>query len=646
MGDSSSIRGDAVERELPSASHAATAARAGHPRRRWYHPDSMLEHWQQLYVAALTVASLALLVSGKVTIDVLGIGMMIAVVAPGIVEVKDALAGFSDSTIVTLAGLYVIAEGLTRTGALEFVARATLRFSKGSERKALLLLCATAALISGFVSDTAVVLVFLPIAIGLARDLEVPPSRFLLPVAYSALLGGMLTLVGTSINLFVLGAAGNWVKTHGGGPAPLGMFTMTPVALAVNVVGVAYLVLFTRKLLPDRTSVTGALSHVAAREYVTELVIGPSSPLLGKSYAETFAEGAGPRLLFFVRDERSWFPPFIGGTLKVGDVIVLQGDVQQLTDFQAKLALKMVGNQRFDPASMVFIELAISPRAQVRGRKIADLNMQRDYDTTVVAVLREGHHIRERASELELRAGDLLLVCGKEDSIEKLRASTDFYVLTAAHKRIVLRQHARRALAILGIVIACFIATSSFESTWPQIKKALPLPLVSVAGAIAMVAAGCLTSRRAYRTIDWPVLVFVVGAFALGKAVEDTKLAQLCAQWMVAALSRWGPLALVSGFVLLTTVLHQFIVPYALVVLLTPIAMEAAHLMPGANLSAFVLAVAFGGSNAFTCPMGHQVNIMVMGPGGYRYRDYLRFGVPLGLLTWAIVTVGLWLQFR
>jgi di/tricarboxylate transporter len=608
--------------------------------------EALRDHWQQVYVGVVVVGSLALLVSGKVTIDVLGIGMMVAVVAPGIVKLEDALAGFSDSTIVTLAGLYVMAEGLTRTGALEFVARATLRWSKGSERMALLLLCTTAATISGFVSDTAVVLVFLPIALGLARDLRVPPSRFLIPVAYSALLGGMLTLVGTSINLFVAGKAAQFVASHGGGASPIGMFTMTPIALVVNVVGVAYLVLFSRKLLKDRTSVTGALSSVAARAYVTELVIGPTSPLLGRPFADAFPEGEGPKLLFFVRDERSHFPPFIGGTLKAGDVIVLQGDVQQLTDFQAKLALKMVGSTRFDPASMVYTELAISPRAQIRGRRIADLQMQRDYDCSVVAVLREGHHIRERASELELRAGDLLLVCGKEDSVDKLRASTDFYLLTGQAQRVVLRQNARRALTVLGVVIAAFVASSSLEATLPAIKKWLPIALVSLAGAVAMVALGCLTARRAYRTIDWTILVFVVGAFALGKATENTKLAELCAKAMTSGLSRWGPLAVVSGFVLLTTVLHQFIAPYALVVLLTPIAMEAARMMPGANVVPFVLAVAFGGSNAFTCPMGHQVNIMVMGPGGYRYGDYIRFGVPLGVLVWIVVTVGMWLQFR
>ncbi len=609
-------------------------------------PGFMLEHWPQLYVAAVVVASLALLVSGKVTIDVLGIGMMFAVVAAGIVSLGDALAGFSDNTIVTLAGLYVMAEGLTRTGALEFVARATLRFSGGSERKALLLLCSTAAAISGFVSDTAVVLVFLPIVLGLARDLKVPASRFLLPVAYSALLGGMLTLVGTSINLFVAGAAEKSMAAHGG-HSPIGMFTMTPIAVVVNVVGIAYLALFSRRLLPDRTSVTGALAGVAPREYVTELVIGPTSPLLGRAYADAFPGDQRPRLLFFVRDERSHFPPFIGGMLKAGDVIVLQGDVQQLSDLQAKLALKMVSHQRFDPGSMIFTELAVSPRAQVRGRKIADLNMQRDYACSVVAVLREGHHIRERASELELRAGDLLLVCGKEDSLARLQASSDFYVLTGGSKALVLRQHARRALVVLGLVIAAFVLTSSCERLLPDVKKWLPMPLVSLGGAISMVAAGCLTARRAYRTIDWPILIFVVGAFALGKATENTKLAQLCAETMTRGLARWGPLALVSGFVLLTTVLHQFIAPYALVVLLTPIALETARLVPGgAVVTPFVLAVAFGGSNAFTCPMGHQVNLMVMGPGGYRYGDYLRLGIPLALITWIVVTLGLWLQFH
>jgi di/tricarboxylate transporter len=421
---------------------------------------------------------------------------------------------------------------------------------------------------------------------------------------------------------------------------------MTPIAVVMNVAGLAVLVLLARRLLPDRTSVSGALASVAPREYVTEIVIGPTSPLLGRPYAEAFAADAAPRLLFFVREERDHWPPFIGGTVKTGDVVVLQGSVQSLTDLQAKLALKLTGHRNFDPASMVFTELAVSPRARLLGRKIGDLHLQRDYDVNVVAVLREGHHIRERASELALAAGDLLLVCGREESRAKLRASTDFYMLTEGHQWIVLRQHARRALWILAAVIGCFIASSTFESTWPQVKNWLPLPLVSLCGAVAMVAAGCLTARRAYRTIDWGVLVFVVGALALGKATEVTRLAELCARGMVALLQPIGPFAVVSGFVVLTTLLHQFIAPYALVVLLTPVAIEAARLTGSSvDVRPFVLAVAFGGSNAFTCPMGHQVNLMVMGPGGYRYRDYLRLGIPLAALTWLIVSIGLWLQF-
>jgi di/tricarboxylate transporter len=608
-------------------------------------PPFMLEHWPKLCVAALTAASLTLLVSGRVTIDVVGIGLLAALVTTGIVDLRTALGGFSDDTIVMLAGLYVMSEGLTRTGALEFVARATLRASHGSERRVRLMLCASAALISSLVSDTAVVLVFLPIVLGVARDLSVPPSRFLMPVAFSALLGGALTLIGTSINLFASGAM------RRAGQPELGFFELTPFATPAVAVGLAYLALFSKRLLPDRASVTGALAGVAPREYVTELVIGPTSPLLDRSFAEAFSDEKGPRLLFFVRDEGSHFPPFIGGRLKPGDVVVLQGDVQQLTDFQARLSLKMADRSRFDPGSMVFTELAVSPRSRVLGRRIADLEMGRDYDCAVVAVLREGHHIRERASDLVLRAGDLLLVCGKEASLGKLRASTDFYMLTGAHEGVVLRQHGRRALWILGVVVAAFVLSSSLGGAgrvfgdWVSgFKRWLPLPLVSLAGAVAMVAAGCLTARRAYRTIDWSILIFVVGALALGKAFELTGVADVCAHGMVALFSPLGTIAVASGFLLLTTLLDQFVAPYALVVLLAPIALKAAQSM-GADPRPFLIAVALGGSNAFMSPMSHQVNLMVMQPGGYRYRDYLRLGIPLALLFWLVGTAMLYAYF-
>ena len=605
----------------------------------------MIEHGPKLYVAALTVLSLALLVSNRVSIDVIGIGLMFALVAAGIISTPEAIAGFADSTIVMLAGIYVISEGLTRTGALDFVARTATRVSRGSERRALLVLCAAALVISSVISDTAVTLVFLPIAIGMARDLGIPTSRLLMPLGFSTLLGGAITLIGTSINLFASSAA------RAAHQPELGFFELAPVALPAALAGLAYLVLFARRLLPDRATVTGALSSVAAREYVTELVIGPTSPLLGRPYAEAFPAGEGPRLLFFVRDERSHFPPFIGGTLKTGDVIVLQGDAQKLSDLQARLALKMAGHARFDPASMVFTELAVSPRSRVVGRRIGDLEMQREYDCSVVAVLREGHHIRERASELALRSGDLLLVCGKEESQARLRMSIDFFMLTSSPTPLVLRHHARRALVILGLTILGFVLSTSIGGAeqlfgpWVrQIKRWLPLPLVALAGATAMVAAGCLSARRAYSAIDMRILVLVVGALALGRAFETTRLADVCALFIVDHLSGLGPWAVASGVLLFATVLNQFISPYALVVLLIPIIVKAAEAM-GVDPRPFILAVALSGSNAFVTPMGHQVNLMVMQPGGYRYGDFVRFGAPIALLYWAVASAMLWLLF-
>jgi len=479
------------------------------------------------------------------------------------------------------------------------------------------------------------------VLVGLARKTGIPASRLLMPLAFSTLLGGMCTLIGTTTNLIVSGVAEDQ------GQAALGMFEMTALGVPLALVCILFMALFARRLLPVRQSLTASMATGTQREYVTELVIGPTSRLVGRRYQDAFA-GAGAELLFFVRGEAMHWPPYFDETIRVGDVVMLRGNVIDLAELQERLGLKYVNDLRFDPRSMAFFELAVAPRSSMVGRKVGDLQLYRDYGAVVVAVLRAGHHIRERASDLVLRPGDLLLVCGDDASLQKLRASTDFYLLTGdSAMKVRLRGRARRALAVAFGVVALFAGNSLLGWSW------IPLPLASLAGGAAMVAAGCLTPRRAYRSIDWAILVFIIGTLALGKAMEHTGAASFFAAGIVETLSGMGPVAVISGLVGICIVFNALIAHSAVAVLLTPIAIEAAHayqLTMGldagdpyaqAIMRAFILAIAFGGSICFATPIGHQVNLMVYGPGGYRYADFLRLGLPVSLVAWAIVSVGL-----
>lgn len=601
-------------------------------------PDAVL-------VAVLALASLTLAVSGRASLDVIGFGLVLGLVLFGILDLDTALAGFSNHAVITLAGLYVLGEGLASTGALNFVAHRMTEKQGGSPWRIVALLAFLAAIISGIASNTAVVLVFIPLSIELAKRLHLCVTHILMPIAFASILGGTLTLVGSTTNLLTSGAGEAF------GAEPLGLFAMTPIALGLSVLLIPIALVLTRRLLPARNTLTESLASGPIAEFVTELRVGKDSPLTGLPLDSCFGKD-GVRPLMLVREGRVHWPPFTDGpeppldstqpapaaaplVAREGDSIMLAGRVEELIELQSELDLGFLGDTRFDPRTMELFELVLAPTSALIGLRLGDLHLWRDLGVLVVAVLRGGHHFRQRATNMRLRPGDVLLVSGPPESEPKIERSQDFYRITGAAPEPKLRSHARRALWITAGVVAAF-----FAGTLPALKPFLPIPLVALAGAAAMVATRCLNTRRAYRCIGWPILIFVVGALALGEAMQATGLSADLAHTIVSIFEPLGPRGTLAGLLLAGTLLNQVVSPYAVSVLLAPVAISTATSI-GAPVAPFLLAVAFAGSNAFATPLGHQVNLLVLEPGGYRYSDFLKVGVPLTVLYWLIASVGL-----
>jgi|FLOH01.1.fsa_nt_gi di/tricarboxylate transporter len=607
-----------------------------------------------ILVLTLVVAILILLVTEKASIDAIGIGLLVVLVGAGqilhlfnpefdpklhLLGPKEAMALFGNSAVLTVAALYVMGEGLSRTGAVEFFARTVLRVSEGRERRVILAVALTAGVTSAFLNNTAVVLVFMPVLVDMARKTGIAITRLLIPMAFATILGGMCTLVGTSTNLLVSGMATEM------GYEPIGMFELSPVGVPLLLGGVLLIAIFARKLLPKRQSLTTMMGGSDLREYVTELQIGPQSPLRGLTYKEAFVD-VRANLLFFARGEEMVWPPYFNETIEEGDVVMLRGTVDHLAGLQNELGLKLFTEARFDPKSMQFFELAVSPHSPMVGRMIGDLHLWRDYGAITVAVLRNNQHIRERASKKILQPGDLLLVCGEESSQSRLRASSDFFLLTGAHNWVMLRGLARLSLIITVVIMAAF---SLFSMT----GHADLLPFAALIGAVAMIGSGCLTARRAYRAIDWPILLFMIGTIGLGNAMKNSGAATLIADGFVHGLRDFGPMAALAGIGILGSVLSSVISNQAVAVLLTPIAIGAAETIArdqglnpheGDGLAitrTFILAIAMSASVCFATPIGHQSNLMVYGPGGYQWKDFVKIGVPLSIFALIVIVFAI-----
>ena len=605
-----------------------------------------------LLVVALTFAVLLLLISEKATVDGIGIGLLVVLVGAGaaleilrpgfsasesLLSVDDALGLFGNYAVLMIASLYVIGEGLTRTGAVEFIARGVLKFSGGRESLLVLLIGLIAGVISALLNNTAVVVVFIPVLIGVANRTGIPASRLLLPLAFASTLGGMCTLVGTSTNLLVSGVA------EALGQAPLGMFEMTPIGVPILVVGVGFMALFSKYLVPARQSLTAMMAGTETREYVTELEIPTKSPLIGKTYSEVFSSVRAD-ILCFIRGEAMIWPPFEETVIESGDVVMLRGNVDIIAGLEEELGLEVFKEIRFDPKTMQFFELAVSPHSSLIGRRVGDLHLWRDYEALVVAVLREGQHILQRSTQLILRPGDLLLVYGEDAAQAKIRARSDFFLLSGAHEWVVLRGKGRLALCVALVAMGLFSLCS-------LTGNGQYLPLIAMGGAVCTVAGGCLTSRRAYRSIDWPILIFIIGTLALGKAMANSGAADFFANGLVRALVGFGPLVVMGGIGALCVLLSALVSNGAIAILMAPIALQAAASVAGiegldaeatALLSrAFLMTVVFSASVCFATPLGHQVNLMVFGPGGYKFSDFLRMGLPLSILALGMILYGL-----
>ncbi len=582
--------------------------------------------------AILTLVILAcmfvLLVTEWCPPGVTGLLTIAALVTTNVLPSREAFAGLMNPAVITVGCMYVLSAAVTRTGAAALVAdRIADSKSRSSPLSAYYGILAITMLLSGFVNNTPLVVIFLPLVLGLAHRVGEAPSRLLIPLSFVSILGGACTLIGTSTNLVVAAS----LFEVSGGQLELGMFDFAPLGVILALSGGALIVVFRKQLLPVRTSLELPTQKGLALEYMTELELRDDSPLLGRSLQELNSEallGEQISVLEVIRGEVIRLPrPEV--CLEQGDLLLVKGSPDAI------LQLRLAEERRRGKTSpdsvrnvaLTLFEVLVTPESDWIGQRISTLEMHDRFDASVFAIQRHGSHLREELGNLRLLAGDVLLIQGSDDSLRRLRASGSALVVEGVDQ---LSPDMRRApLAILSLGV--FVALA--------VTRVLPVEVAALIAALFVILTRTLSPRDAYQSVGWDVLFLVAGTLAMGKAFEQTGLASETAEAVVQAAAPLGLHVLLGAMLLFTALMTQILSNNATAAIMTPVAYELGSAFEFASPMLFVMAVAFGANCSFLTPISFKTNLIVYGPGGYRFRDFLRPGIPLTLLYLAIAAL-------
>lgn len=590
--------------------------------------------WEAWFTAAVVLSMLATLATGRFGTDIVMLGALTLFLVTGIVDPSEAFRGFSNPGLLTVAFLYVVATGLQETGGMSLLTSRLLGRPRTALQAQARMILPVAGM-SAFMNNTPLVAMFLPVLKELSRRARIPASQLFMPLSFAAILGGACTLIGTSTNLVVYSLIEAHRREHPEVAMPtFGMWTLSLVGVPVLLVGIAYILLFGRRLLPARSD--GAGSEGAARQYMTAMLVPAGSPMVGKS-----VEAAGLRQLpglFLSRIDRETETVFAVGPdemVRAGDVLVFVGALDSVVDLQRTRGLVPVtdetGVDHYRP-KMKLIEAVISHASPLVGRSVRGAAIRTRYGAAVVAVHRLGHRLEGKIGDIKLRQGDTLLLEAEPGFAKRHRHSPDFHLVSELEGTAGLRHE--RAWIAVAILAALVLVMSTGEL--PLIGD-VPEVVAAMCAAGAMVLFRCCTGPQARAGMEWPVLVVIGASFGVAKAMEKTGLATFVAQQIMGAAGPIGPWALIAAVYLLTLGFTTLISNNAAAALMFPIALGVAQ-EAELNFLPFAVCIAMAASLEFMTPLGYQTNLMVLGPGGYRWSDFLRFGGPLTALA-AIVCI-------
>lgn len=598
--------------------------------------DPGIHMWITLAFIGVAVASYAL---EKISLELTSLAVVAVflvffytypVIGPGgdiVLGTRQILSGFADPALFTILALLVIGQGLVRTGALDDVAR--LLIAAGARRPQILIIAVllSVMILSAIMNNTPVVVIFIPILSALASQLGRTASHIMIPLSFIAILGGNLTLIGSSTNLLV---SGTLESLTGSG---LDFFALTLPGLFLAAVGAVYVIFVVPKILSDRSTENGPTAGISGRQFVVQLHVNENSHLVGeKATSGMFKSLPQVTVRMVQRDNDILLPPFENVTLQPGDVPVVAATRATLTELLKKSPdlFEQSGGQvdrRILPREhTVLAEVMITPASRLDGQTLTKSGLQAETNCNVLGVQRRSHMVRKALDSIRLQAGDVLLILGRRRDVLGLRANRDVVLLIWSATDLPMSHHAGRAIVIFAAVIA--LSASGL----------MPIVIAAISGAALMIAGGCLNIHQAARAVDRRIFLLIGAALAMGTALTATGGASYLAEQMIKALEGAPVTIVLSAFFLMVAIMTNMLSNNATAVLFTPIALSVAQNL-GVPPMPFVLAVVFAANCSFATPMGYQTNLLVMGPGHYRFVDYLKVGVPLVIIIWAAFSI-------
>ena len=578
-----------------------------------------------ILVGVITVAAIALFFWGKFRIDVVAVCILVALFSLNLITPEQALSGLASKATVTIAAMYVISAGLMRTGIVDWAARKLDGIAGQTQLRLMLIISLTAAFLSAFIINTAIVAIFIPVAIVLSRSRKITPSKILIPLSFASQFGGVCTLVGTSTNLIVNSYAIN------NGLQPFGFFEFFPLGIAMVGAGMVYLAALGKWLLPERKGETEQVDRYRLVDYFAELEGNKDSPFIGKYWDEIeFTADEKINLANFYRESKNVSRPR-RTRIRENDILLVQGSIEQIVAMESKYNLSIQKNKSIKDsdlslANMELVEVLIPPDSNLINRSFRDTDFFTRHHLNILAIQRRGQILKERLLDAKLTEYDTLLIQGQKDLITHIMNSPNVIV---TNEMTDLYLNKRRAVIALIIILAVVLLTTF---------NVMEVMLAAIAGAAAMVVTQCLTIEEAYKSIDWKIIFLLIGVIPLGIALETSGITMWLADKVLIPLASHGPVVVLAALYLVTAVLTEAMSNNAAAAILAPVAFTTAVALD-IDPRPLLVAITFAASTSFATPIGYKTNTMIFSPGGYRFTDFTKIGVPLNLVFWGIAVV-------